>query len=184
MQAITCPLDGLLLIEVKLHKDSRGFFIERYHTEKFEELGLPARFAQVNHSHSIPGVVRGLHYQNSPAQGKLVSVLRGRIWDVAVDIRKHSPTFGHYYGVELSEQNGLMFWIPPGFAHGFCVLGDESADMLYQLTEPYNPDGEGGIRFDDTRLAIRWPLQNPITSARDMQLMTLDEYEQAPAFLD
>lgn len=184
MQAITCPLEGLLLIELKLIKDSRGFFLERYNAEKFEELGLPETFVQINQSHSIPGVLRGLHYQHDPAQGKLVSVTRGRIWDVAVDIRKNSPTFGQYYGVELSEQNGLMFWIPPGFAHGFCVMGDESADMLYQLNAPYNPNGEGGIRFDDKNIGIRWPLKNPITSARDMQLMTLEEYEENPAFID
>lgn len=182
MQAITCPLDGLLLLELQVHGDSRGFFVERFHEDKFAELGLPTRFVQDNHSRSAPRVLRGLHYQNDPAQGKLVGVTRGRAWDVAVDIRRNSPTFGRYYGVELSDRNGLLFWIPPGFAHGFCVLGDEPADMLYKVTAPYNPQGEGGIRFDDERIGVRWPVSDPIISARDTALMSFAEYEKNPVF--
>lgn len=179
---MTCPLDGLLLIELKVLGDSRGFFVERFHAGKFAELGLPSHFVQDNHSRSAPRVLRGLHYQNDPAQGKLVGVIRGRVWDVAVDIRKNSPTFGRYYGVELSGDNGMLFWIPPGFAHGFCVLGDEPADMLYKVTAPYNAQGEGGIRFDDPRIGVRWPVTDPIISARDTALMSLDEYAASPAF--
>lgn len=182
MQAITCPIDGLLLIELKIHGDSRGFFVERFNASKFEEFGIPTDFVQDNYSRSAPGVLRGLHYQHSPSQGKLVGVTRGRVWDVAVDIRKGSPTFGDYYGVELSEDNGLLFWIPPGFAHGFCVLGDEPADMLYKVTGQYNPEGEGGIRHDDPELDIPWPLQEPTLSARDTTLPSFLEYRENPIF--
>lgn len=178
MQAITCPIDGLLLVELKVHGDSRGFFVERYNENKFDDLGLPTHFSQVNHSRSAPRVLRGLHYQHGPAQGKLVGVTRGRVWDVAVDIRVGSKTFGHYYGVELSDTNGLLFWIPPGFAHGFCVLGDEPADMLYMVTEPYNPEGEGGIMYDDPSIGVRWPIDDPTISARDKGLMSLSEYKE------
>lgn len=184
MQAITCPIDGLMLIELNIHGDSRGFFVERFNAAKFEEFGLPTQFVQDNHSRSAPGVLRGLHYQNDPAQGKLVGVTQGRVWDVAVDLRRNSPTFGYYYGVELSGENGLLFWIPPGFGHGFCVLGDEPADMLYKVTAPYNPEGEGGIRFNDPDLDVQWPLSEPLTSARDMALMSFEEYKENPAFLD
>lgn len=177
MQAITCPLEGLMLVELKVHGDSRGFFVERFNEEKFAEFGLPTHFAQDNHSRSAPGVLRGLHYQSGPAQGKLVGVTKGRVWDVAVDIRVNSPTFGHYYGVELSDTNGLLFWIPPGFAHGFCVLGDEPADMLYKVTATYNPQGEGGIMYNDKDIGIHWPLENPAISKRDEGLMSLKDYK-------
>lgn len=180
MQAIECPLEGLLLIELDLHGDERGFFVERFNEQHFEKWGLPTHFAQDNHSRSQPGVLRGLHYQNNPAQGKLVGVTRGKVWDVAVDIRPDSQTYGHYYGVELSDMNGLLFWIPEGFAHGFCVLGDEPADMLYKVTNAYNPAGEGGIRFDDPDIGIRWPLVSPVISARDTELPTFRDYSANP----
>lgn len=181
MQAIECPIEGLLLIELALHGDERGFFVERFNAEAFGEIGLPNKFVQDNHSRSAPGVLRGMHYQHNPEQGKLVGVTRGRVWDVAVDIRKESPTFGHYYGVELSDMNGLLFWMPPGFAHGFCVLGDEPADMLYKVTAPYNPLGEGGIRFDDEELDIRWPeVKSPIVSQRDQNQPAFREYAANP----
>src|SRR5262245_41452032 len=128
MKVIPLELRGLVLIEQVVHRDERGFFIERFNARKFTELGLPTEFVQENHSRSEPGVLRGLHYQNAPAQSKLVGVTRGRIWDVAVDLRPDSPTFGRHSALELSDDNGRMLWIPAGFAHGFCVLGDESAD--------------------------------------------------------
>jgi dTDP-4-dehydrorhamnose 3,5-epimerase len=115
-------------------------------------------------------VLRGLHFQVNPAQGKLVSVIRGRVWDVAVDIRLDSPTFGKHFGAELSDENGLAMWIPPGFAHGFCVLGDEPADLLYKVDSPYTPSGERGLYWADPELAIRWPVSDPIVSVRDGQL--------------
>ena len=178
VQAIECPLQGLLLIELKVHGDDRGFFVERYRADEFKRLGLPSQFAQDNHSRSAPGVLRGLHYQSNPMQGKLVGVTRGRVWDVAVDIRRRSPTFGQYYGVELTDMNGLLFYLPPGFAHGFCTLGDEPVDMLYKVTEPYNAAGEGGIRFDDPDIGIRWPIAEPKISERDKNLPSLKEYQQ------
>src|SRR5437879_6863337 len=122
MKAIPLEISGLLLVELEVRGDARGFFVERYQQEKFRALGLPTRFVQDNHSRSAPGVLRGLHYQFDPPQGKLVGVTRGRIWDVAVDIRPASPFFGKSAGVELSDRNGRLLWIPPGFAHGFCVL--------------------------------------------------------------
>ncbi len=161
---------GLLLIEMPVYRDARGFFMERFRADRLAEHGVTAPFVQDNHSRSEPGVLRGLHYQNDPAQGKLVGAVRGRIWDVAVDIRKGSPTFGKWYGTELSDENGRLLWIPHGFAHGFCVLGNSSADLLYKVTGAYNPKTEGGIRWDDPDVAIQWPIREPSLSPRDEKL--------------
>src|SRR4051812_22085693 len=128
MKAIPLEINGLVLIELEVRGDARGFFIERYQQEKFCRFSLPERFVQDNHSRSAPGVLRGLHYQVNPAQGKLVGVVRGSIWDVAVDIRPSSPTYGKHLAVELSDMNGRLLWIPAGFAHGFCVNGEGPAD--------------------------------------------------------
>lgn len=176
MKLHDCPIEGLKLIELKLHGDARGFFVERFHAERFREAGLPYQFLQDNHSRSAPGVLRGLHYQFSPQQGKLVGVTRGRVWDVAVDIRPESPTYGKYYGAELSDENGMLLWIPEGFAHGFCVLGNEPVDMLYKVTGIYNPQGEGGIAYNDPELAIEWPVANPTISGRDQALPSFAEF--------
>jgi len=176
MKIHDCRISGLKLIEVEMHSDERGFFVERYNEEKFEEAGLPTRFAQDNYLHSLPRVLRGLHYQKNPGQGKLVYVVSGAVWDVAVDIRPGSPTFGQHFGIELSALNGKMLWMPDGFAHGFCVLGDEGADMLMKVTEFHNPAASGGIRYDDVNLAIKWPVENPIISARDHALASWNEY--------
>jgi len=163
-------LKGLLLIETKLFHDERGFFTEHYKKEAYSALGLP-EFVQDNHSRSKPGVLRGLHYQTGPhAQGKLVSVIHGRIWDVAVDIRKESPTYGQWEAVELSGENGLQLWIPQGFAHGFCVLGDEDADVFYKVDRPYAPGSEAGIVYHDPSLKITWPVKSPIISEKDLKL--------------
>lgn len=180
MQITKDNIEGLVIIDLKLHGDSRGFFVERFSASKFAEAGLPTEFLQINHSRSAPGVLRGLHYQANPAQGKLVGVTRGRIWDVAVDIRPNSPTFGQYQGVELSDTNGRLLWIPAGFAHGFCVLGDETADMLYHVTGEYNPAGEGGIMYNDADLNIQWPINNPTISVRDEKLASFKEYAANP----
>jgi dTDP-4-dehydrorhamnose 3,5-epimerase len=176
------PLDipGLVLIELSLHGDARGFFVERFHEARFAEAQLPVRYVQDNHSRSAPGVLRGLHYQVNPAQGKLVGVIRGRIWDVAVDLRPGSATFGRHAAIELSDLNARLLWIPPGFGHGFCVLGEEPADVLYKVTAPYNPAGEGGVRWDDPDLAISWPVPNPTISARDQKLPALQQYKADP----
>ncbi|HZS07239.1 MAG TPA: dTDP-4-dehydrorhamnose 3,5-epimerase [Blastocatellia bacterium] len=181
MEISQCGLDGLVLIRLNIYSDERGFFTERYHRERFREAGLPFSFLQDNHSRSGPGVLRGLHYQQSPAQGKLVGVIRGRIWDVAVDLRADSPTFGRHFGIELGDSNGLMLWIPPGFAHGFCVPGDEPADVIYKVDAGYNPKGEGGIFWADPELGIEWPVTAPVVSARDQKLMSFAEYRLSPA---
>lgn len=159
-----------------MHRDERGFFVERFQHHNYKIEGLPTRFAQENHSRSLPGVLRGLHFQHTPPQGKLVGVISGAVWDVVVDVRPWSQTFGHYYAEELSGDNGVLFWVPMGFAHGFCVLGDTPADLVYHTTEYYAPDGEGGIRFDDPVLDLPWPISNPIVSARDRALPSWRDY--------
>jgi dTDP-4-dehydrorhamnose 3,5-epimerase len=182
MQVHKCEIDGLLIVELDVHRDNRGFFVERFHAGKFKEMGLPHDFVQDNHSRSQAGVIRGLHYQTNPAQGKLVGVTRGAVWDVAVDIRPNSSTYGKYVGVELTGENGKLLWIPAGFAHGFCVLGNEPADMLYKVSGLYNKAGEGGIRFDDPDLHIDWPISvaNAVISDRDRQMSTFAQYKSSP----
>ena len=182
MEVTPWRLSGLLLVKLRVHRDGRGFFVERFQSEKLSKHGLPPHFAQDNHSHSLSGVLRGLHYQAAPAQGKLIGVIRGRIWDVVVDLRAASPTFGQSAGIELSDSNGLQLWIPAGFAHGFCVVGAEPADVLYKVDAPYNPAGEGGIHWADPDLAIAWPLDDPILSARDNELGSFAAYRQRPVF--
>jgi dTDP-4-dehydrorhamnose 3,5-epimerase len=171
-------LPGLKLVELKVHGDARGFFVERYRSADFTAHGIPNHFIQDNHSRSAPGVLRGLHYQVRPAQGKLVGVTRGRIWDVAVDIRHGSPTFGKYYAVELSDLNGKLLWVPAGFAHGFCVLGEETADVYYKVDGLYNPSTEGGIAWNDPEIGIPWPLDHPTLSARDQAQESLASYRK------
>jgi dTDP-4-dehydrorhamnose 3,5-epimerase len=173
-------LAGLLLIELEVHTDQRGFFIERYNEARFEQSGLP-RFCQDNHSRSVPGTLRGLHYQVRPAQGKLVGVIRGAIWDVAVDIRPASPTYGQHLGTELNDRDGRLLWIPSGFAHGFCVVGSEPADVIYKVDAPYVPTTEGGIIWSDPDLAIAWPVSQPNVSDKDRHLPSFRAYQSNPA---
>jgi dTDP-4-dehydrorhamnose 3,5-epimerase len=180
MQVVSTKLDGVKILELKVHGDKRGFFVERFNLARFKEAGLPTQFEQDNHSRSAPGVLRGLHFQHTPPQGKLVGVIRGRIWDVAVDVRPSSPTFGQHVGVELSDENGKLLWIPGGFAHGFCVLGDEPADVMYKVTQLYNPQGEIGILWDDPELGIPWPLSSPTLSERDKGLLSFAAYKKNP----
>ena len=179
MKVTRLELDGLLLIELDVHGDERGFFVERFNLERFRAEGLPSDFVQDNHSRSRPGVVRGLHYQHTPAQGKLVGVTKGRIFDVVLDIRPDSATYGQTSSTELSDMNGRLLWVPRGFAHGFCVLDDTPADLLYKVDAPYNPQGEGGIRWNDPALEIAWPVRDPIVSARDQAMPTLAEHRRA-----
>jgi len=176
MQIQPCPIEGLKLIQLNVLGDERGFFVERFQDKRFAEAGLPSSFVQDNHSRSAPGILRGLHYQHNPSQGKLVGVIRGSVWDVAVDIRPDSPTFGKHHAVELSGNNGLLFWIPAGFAHGFCVIGDEPADMFYKVDGYYDQDAEGGIRYDDPELNIPWPTKEPLISERDKGLGSWQDY--------
>ena len=158
--------------------DSRGFFMESYQQSAFHEAGITATFVQDNHSKSTKGVLRGLHFQNPPyAQGKLLRCVRGEIFDVAVDIRKNSPTFGKWVGIVLSEENKEMFYIPEGFAHGFMVLSDE-AELLYKATGEYNAASEGGLLWNDPSVGIQWPkVEKPLLSAKDEQWKPLSEQE-------
>jgi dTDP-4-dehydrorhamnose 3,5-epimerase len=176
MQVKEVKLAGLKVVSLDLFHDNRGYFAERFNQERFAQFGLPHRFVQDNHSYSNPKVLRGLHFQNDPAQGKLVGVVRGKIWDVVVDIRPQSPTLGQHFSIELSDKNGLLLWIPPGFAHGFCVLGSEPADVFYKVDALYNPKSESGICWSDPDFKIPWPVQDPVISARDQQLPSFRQY--------
>ena len=176
MKVTKLEMEGLKLIELDVYNDHRGFFCERFNSARFQEHGLPTDLLQVNHSRSRPTVLRGLHYQKDPLQAKLVGVTRGRIWDVAVDLRTTSPTFGQSQGMELSDTNGKLLWIPAGFAHGFCVTGDDDADVLYMVDALYAPHTEGGIFWADPGLAIEWPIRRPIVSRKDEELPSFAEY--------
>lgn len=183
MKVTPLSLPGLLLVELDLFADERGYFTERFNLRKLRELGLPeVAFCQDNCSRSLPGVLRGLHYQHDPPQAKLVTVTRGRILDVAVDIRPRSPTFGQHEAVELADEPPTTLWVPAGFAHGFCVLGDEPADVLYKVDTEYSPGGEGGIFWADPELAISWPITSPLLSDRDNQLPSFQALREAQAF--
>lgn len=180
MRIIETKLEGVLIIELDVFKDNRGFFTERFNEKKFSDAGLPTEFPQDNHSRSAPGVIRGLHMQHTPPQGKLVGAISGSIYDVAVDVRPNSKTFGQYVGVELSGDNGKLLWIPGGFAHGFSVTGSSHADVYYKVTALYNKEGEIGIKYDDPELAINWGVKTPIVSDRDKQMMSFSEYKKNP----
>ena len=170
MKVIATSIPEVLIIEPKVFGDSRGFFFESFNQENFRQaIGLDVRFVQDNHSRSVKGVLRGLHYQLHRPQGKLVRVVRGAVFDVAVDIRRSSPTFGHWAGVELTEDNYRQLWLPPGFAHGFYVLSD-IADFLYKTTEYYFSDFDRSILWNDPEIAIEWPIQagaSPVVSSKD-----------------
>ena len=171
MKLVRTAIPDVIVIEPKIFNDTRGFFYESFNQQAFDEAtGTNYQFVQDNHSKSSRGVLRGLHYQLSPkAQGKLVRVVQGRVWDVAVYIRKGSPTFGQWVGEELSADNHKQLWIPPGFAHGFITLSD-TAEFLYKTTDYYSPEHERAIRWDDPQLAIAWPL-----SAVDIQVSVKDQ---------
>jgi dTDP-4-dehydrorhamnose 3,5-epimerase len=166
------PLEivDVVLVEPKVFPDERGFFFEAFKASDFEQAGLPSCFIQDNFSFSKKNVIRGLHYQKQPkAQGKLVSVIKGSIWDVAVDIRKESVTFLKWVAVELNDKNHAMLYIPPGFAHGFLTLS-ENVHLLYKCTNEYDPQADAGIRWNDPDIAINWPVENPIVSDKDCRL--------------
>ncbi|WP_045223019.1 dTDP-4-dehydrorhamnose 3,5-epimerase [Desulfonatronum thioautotrophicum] len=181
MNVQVTPLTGVLLITPKVFGDTRGFFLETFQTERYAEIGISAPFVQDNHSRSARGVLRGLHYQIERPQGKLVMVTKGSVFDVAVDIRKNSPTFGQWFGAELNDENHHQLYVPPGFAHGFCVLSDQ-ADFLYKCTEFYAPDLERSIIWNDPDIAINWPLESPSLSARDAQAPCLKDLPPAELF--
>jgi dTDP-4-dehydrorhamnose 3,5-epimerase len=175
-------LPGVLLVEPTVFGDARGFFLETFRSDRFAAAGIPGPFVQDNLSRSVRGTLRGLHFQEPHGQGKLVQVLRGAVWDVAVDVRKGSPHFGEWLGLELNDQNRHQLWIPPGFAHGFCVLS-ESADFFYKCTEIYAPEAERSVRWDDPALGIRWPVEGPLLSAKDRAAPLLAEAPLLPRYL-
>lgn len=183
MKTIPSSLPGALIIEPRVFGDARGFFYESYHREKFEQIGIGSHFVQSNVSRSTQGVLRGLHYQWPHPQGKLVSVLEGEVYDVAVDIRRGSPTFGQWTGVMLTGENHRHFWVPEGFAHGFCVLS-EAATFTYQCTALYDPLADRAVRWDDAAIGIDWPISAPVLSDKDLRAPLLADIPAAllPAF--
>ncbi|MBX7483957.1 dTDP-4-dehydrorhamnose 3,5-epimerase [Qipengyuania qiaonensis] len=168
MQVIPCEIDGPLIIEPMVFGDDRGFFLESWNAEKFAASGLNIAFVQDNHSRSQKGVLRGMHFQNPGPQGKLVRVISGAVYDVAVDLRRGSPSFGKWIGVELSAENKRMFWVPQGFAHGFLTLEDDT-DFLYKCDAPYSPQTEHSLAWDDPDVGIDWP-----THGLEIQLSAKD----------
>ena len=166
MKVIETQLAGVLIVEPKVFGDHRGFFLETFQVERYRDAGIGLPFVQDNHSRSQRGVLRGLHFQRTRPQGKLVSVSRGAVYDVAVDINPDSPTCGQYVGVELNDENHRQLWVPPGYAHGFCVIS-EVADFQYKCTDYYQPEDEGGLLWNDPDVGIPWPVAEPQLSAKD-----------------
>ncbi|BAP55642.1 dTDP-4-dehydrorhamnose 3,5-epimerase [Thioploca ingrica] len=174
MKVIPTTLPGVIVIEPKVFGDTRGFFLETFHVERYAQAGILGPFVQDNHSHSAQGVLRGLHFQKQYPQGKLVYVTSGAVFDVAVDIRPTSPTLGKWVGITLTAEQHQQFYIPPGFAHGFCVLS-EQADFHYKCTDYYHPEDEGCIRWNDPEINIQWPINNPVLSAKDANAQCLKD---------
>lgn len=167
VEVVKTGIEGLLIIEPRVFGDERGYFMETYNAPEFKAKGVPYDFVQDNQSHSVKGVLRGLHYQITHPQAKLVRVLEGEVFDVAVDLRKSSPTYGKWYGIVLSDKNKRMFMIPRGFAHGFVVLSDQ-ATFAYKCDDVYHPNDEGGIAWNDPEIGVKWPIDfEPILSEKD-----------------
>lgn len=181
MKFTETELPGVVLVEPRIFQDDRGFFLETYHLEKFREGGITATFVQDNHSRSVKSTLRGLHAQEPNPQGKLIRCVEGEIWDVAVDIRRGSPAFGKWVGVVLSAGNFRQLYVPPGFAHGFCVLS-EAAQVEYKCTSAYSPDHELALAWNDPQIDVAWPLEDdPILSEKDRGAPTLAEaYDRLP----
>lgn len=181
MNIITTSLPGVLIVEPKVFADERGWFMETYHTGRFREAGITLPFVQDNHSRSRRGVLRGLHYQEPDPQGKLVRCTAGSLFDVAVDIRRGSPSFGKWFGLELSAANNRMLWVPPGFAHGFCATSDE-ADLVYKVTALYNGAADRSILWNDPAIGIVWPVEGPLLSPKDLAAPKLHEAPLLPVY--
>ncbi|KHT52335.1 dTDP-4-dehydrorhamnose 3,5-epimerase [Vibrio sinaloensis] len=176
MNITRTKLEGCIIIEPKVFGDERGYFLESYHKERYEQVaGIREQFVQDNRSRSRKGVLRGLHFQKTKPQGKLVTVTSGKVFDVAVDLRPESSTFGQYESVVLTEENHLQFYIPPGFAHGFLVLSD-IAEFQYKCTSYYDPTDESGIMWNDPDIAIDWPTRTPILSEKDREQPTFNDF--------
>lgn len=174
-------IQGPLLITPKIFRDERGFFTERYRSAEFQELGI-SESVQENYSQSQARVLRGLHYQFNKPQSKMVTATRGKILDIAVDLRRSSKTLGQHIAVELDGSLPQWFFIPAGFAHGFCVISDEGADVLYKIDQIYNASGEASLRWDDSDLKIRWPIQKPLLSTKDQIAPSFSDYLRNPHF--
>ncbi len=174
----TCDIPGLLVITPDVYVDARGWFTEAYHAQRYFENGVKAVFVQDNRSFSVKNVVRGLHFQLRRPQAKLVSVVRGTVWDVAVDIRWGSPTFKKWFAVELSAENRKQFYIPPGFAHGFCVLSDE-AEFHYKCSEFFDPKDDRGLQWNEPAIGVAWPVKEPILSQKDTLRIPFDKLTEA-----
>jgi dTDP-4-dehydrorhamnose 3,5-epimerase len=166
MKVLPTEIPGVLVVEPTVHRDARGFFLETWHTERYREHGIDARFVQDNHSRSARGTLRGLHAQQPRPQGKLLRVVEGEVWDVAVDARLGSPAFARHVAVVLSAENFRQVYVPPGVLHGFCVTS-EAAQVEYKCTEPYDPRAEFSVRWNDPELAIPWPIAEPLLSEKD-----------------
>jgi len=175
LKLIKTHISGLVILEPDVFPDSRGFFMEAYHSGKFEKMGLPINFVQDNHSQSEFGVIRGLHFQWKPAQAKLMRVTVGKAFVVAVDIRKNSPTLGQWHGIEIDENDKKMVFAPAGFARGFCALANRT-EVQYKVTGLYNEQCESGIRWNDPEIDIHWPVENPILSEKDANAQTFSEW--------
>lgn len=183
MNVTETPIPSLLIIEPKVYADARGFFMETYHAERFVQAGIHAQFVQDNHSRSARSVLRGIHYQEPNAQGKLVRCTSGAIFDVAVDIRVGSPHFGQWFGIELTEENKKMLWIPAGFAHGLCALTDD-ADVVYKCTALYDAASDRSILWNDPDIGIEWPIREPLLSPKDAAAPRLKDATVLPRWSD
>jgi dTDP-4-dehydrorhamnose 3,5-epimerase len=177
MELETTPIEGLLLVRPRIFNDERGFFYESYNAAVFERVGLPAIWLQDNHARSGRGTLRGMHFQLGPGQGKLVRCTQGHVWDVAIDIRPGSPTFGQWHGIELNDESRVMYYVPAGFAHGYCVLS-ETAEVQYKCTTVYDAALECEFAWNDPEIGVRWPVIDPILSKRDVNARSFAEYLQ------
>ena len=182
MRVISADVPEILIIEPDVYRDARGFFLETYHVDRYRAHGIEGPFVQDNHSRSLKGTLRGLHLQVGRPQGKLVRVISGEIYDVGVDVRRGSPTFGRWAGTTLSSENFRQCYIPPGFAHGFCVLSDV-AEVEYKCTDLYEPSAEIGIAWNDAEVGVKWPIEQPLLSDRDRRHPTLEEQPRLPAYV-
>ena len=185
VKVLKTSLPGVLIIEPSVFEDSRGFFMETYHQKRYGQIGLDCMFVQDNLSHSILGILRGLHYQLKHPQSKLVQVIKGAIFDVAVDIRQGSPSLGQWTGVHISDENRRQIFVPKGFAHGFCILS-ETADVIYKCTDFYAPDDERGILWSDPDIGIEWPISDPLLSEKDSHYPCLSDVppDRLPVYED
>jgi dTDP-4-dehydrorhamnose 3,5-epimerase len=177
MKINTTPIDGLLVLEPDVYRDERGFFLETFHEQKYESFGIESNFVQDNLSFSSKGILRGLHFQYRHPQAKLVQALSGEVFDVAVDIRPGSPTFGKWFGIRLSQDNLYQMFIPEGFAHGYCVVS-ETTLFAYKCTDFYSPSDEGGLLWSDPDIGIEWPVSDPVLSQKDSRLPRLSEFSK------